>query len=337
MQSLTLPGLIFLLTLLVPAPLGAQIPQPAAQENASDDETLGSWKRVLMRTEFTLWDVTCSDSLHCHAVGDYGVIIRSSDGGGSWTQKLSPNQFALRSIHFFDDSTGITAGFRGSCFRTTDRGESWQTVNLETEATLPGMSVVGNTVWLSGEEGTMLRSSDRGATWTRLASGTDVMLDAISFADARHGWASSVQRTMLRTTDGGDTWTAQDIDSFLPVTTICARSAEECWAAGQHGLLLRTLDGGASWQRIEAYETDYVSIAFDSCGTGWAVGRRGAIVRGERDNLRWRLHDLTTAVSLHGITFLPNNTALAVGLHGMLFRQGQLYPPPAETGETKTP
>lgn len=331
MRLFSLPGLLFLLILIVRAPLPAQIAQPEAGIPETDDETLGSWKRVLMRTEFTLWDVTCTDSLFCHAVGDYGVIIRSTDGGESWTQKLSPNQFALRNIHFFDDSTGIVAGFRGSCFRSTDRGESWQAVALGTEATLPGMSVVGNTVWLSGEEGILFRSTDRGVTWTRLESGTDLMLDAISFADSRHGWASSVQRTMLRTTDGGDTWTEQDIDAFLPVTTIVARSATECWAAGQHGLLLRTLDGGASWQRIEAYETDYVTITFDSCGTGWAVGRRGAIVRGERDNLHWRLHDLTTAKALHGITFLPNNTALTVGLHGMLFRHPQLYPVPAAT------
>ena len=317
-------------------PLVSQDAQTAAHGAATSDETLGSWERVMMKTEFTLWDVTCTDSLRCVAVGDYGVIIRSSDGGRSWTQQLSPNQFALRGVVFFDDSTGVVAGFRGSCFRTTDRGDTWQTADLGTEASLPGMSAVGYTIWLSGEDGTILRSTDRGLTWKHLESGVSVMLDAISFADARHGWASSVQRTMLRTTDGGDSWTEQDIDSFLPVTTICARSATECWAAGQHGLMLRTTDGGASWQRIEAYETDYVSITFDHRGTGWAVGRRGAIVRGERDNLRWRLHDLTTAKALHGITFLPNNTALAVGLHGLPFRPPPLYPvtPPSPAPES---
>jgi photosystem II stability/assembly factor-like uncharacterized protein len=307
-----MPFLLVLL-LLAAAPLSAQ--------------TLGSWERMPNRSEFTLWDLTCTDSLHCYAVGDYGVMLFSTDGGESWTQKLSPNQLALRNIHFFDDSSAIAAGFRGSCFLTTDRGESWASVVLPGEITYPGMSVVGNTVWLSGEDGAMLKSVNRGITWKKLDSGTDVMLDGISFADERHGWASSVQRKLLRSTDGGDSWHEQQIDAFLPVTTVHARSAQECWVAGYHGLIMRTTDGGSTWQRMHAYETDYLALSFDDRGTGWAVGKRGAIVRAEEGNLRWRLHDLTTAESLHAITFLPNNQAIAAGIHGLLFKQRELHPP----------
>lgn len=306
--------ILFVLLLACTHPLAAQ--------------TLGSWQRMSLRTEFSLWDITCTDSLNCYGVGDYGVIIFSTDGGESWTQRLSPDQNALRSVHFFDDSTGIIAGFRGSCFLTTNRGESWTAASLPASVTLPGLSVVGNTVWLSGESGSIFKSTDRGLTWTQLATGTDVMIDAISFADAHHGWASSVQRKLLYSNNGGSTWTEQKIDAFLPITTVRARSALECWVAGYHGLLMRTIDGGRSWQRVDAYETDYSSIKFDARGTGWAVGKRGAIVRGEEGNLRWRLHDLTTARKLHGITFLPDNKALTVGLDGMVFKHYELYPPP---------
>lgn len=291
-------------------------------------QTHANWQRITHRTEFTLWDVTCTDSLRCYIAGDYGVIMSSTDGGESWRQKLTANQFALRSIHFFNDSTGIVTGFSGACFRTQNRGDSWIAVTLPTEVNLPGMSAVGSTVWLSGGEGTILKSTDMGVTWVKLASGTDVMLDAISFADERNGWASSLQRKLLRTRDGGATWHEQAIDTVLPITTVCARSANECWVAGYHGLLMRTVDDGRTWERIDAYGTDYISLAFDAKGTGWAVGRRGAIVRGEEDNLRWRLHDLTTAKALHGITFLPNNQAIAVGMHGVVLKQHELSPPP---------
>ncbi len=291
-------------------------------------QTHGSWERISHRTEFTLWDATCTDSLRCYAVGDYGVIMSSTDGGESWRQKLTANQFALRNIHFFDDSTGIVTGFNGTCFRTQDRGGNWIAVKLPTEVNLPGMSAVGSTVWLSGGDGTILKSTDMGVNWEKLESGTDVMLDAISFADERNGWAGSVQRKLLRTRDGGVTWREQAIDSVLPITTVCARSASECWVAGNHGLIMRTVDDGRSWERVDAYVTDYVTLAFDAKGTGWAVGRRGAIVRGEEGNMRWRLHDLTPAKSLHGIAFLPNNQAIAVGMHGMIFKHHELYPPP---------
>lgn len=293
-------------------------------------QTLGSWERIDHPTEMHMWDVDCADSLHCMIVGDFGVILTTSDGGERWKQQLSKNQFALRNVHFFDDSVVIVAGFRGSCYRSTDRGSNWTTVALPTDVTLPGMSVVGNSVWLSGEKGTIVTSSDRGLSWRTLNSGTDRMLDAISFADPLHGWTSSSQRILLRTTDGGEHWQEQQADAFLPVRTIHARSADECWAAGYHGLLLRTLDGGESWQRIDAYETDYVSLAFDAQGTGWAVGKRGAIVRAENNNLRWRLHDRISTATINAITFLPNNKAVAVGMNGILMKLQECYPAPPE-------
>ncbi|MFZ1728633.1 MAG: YCF48-related protein [Bacteroidota bacterium] len=302
-------------------------------------QTLGSWKRISHRTEFTLWDVTCTDSLRCYIVGDYGVIMYSTDGGESWTQKLSPNQRALRNIHFFNDSTGLISGFNGSCYRTKDRGNSWTECPVNVPTNFAGLSAVGNTVWLCGTGGVIVKSTDQGATWQTLNSGTDVAIDAISFADASNGWATSVQRKVLHTRDGGASWQEQKVEEFLPITTVCARSANECWVAGYHGLLMRTIDGGQSWQQIEAYETDFFSLKFDANGTGWAVGKRGAIVRGEDSNLRWRLHDLTTAKELHAISFLPNNQALTVGLFGMVFKQPLLYPPPpaAPTKSTETP
>ena len=102
---------------------------------------------------------------------------------------------------------------------------------LPVSGNFPGMSAVGSTVWLSGENGVVLRSTDRGATWQQQSTGSDVMIDAISFADPRNGWASSIQRKVFRTNDGGETWVESKTETFLPITTICARSAEECWIA----------------------------------------------------------------------------------------------------------
>ena len=77
-----------LLLLFVFFPAAALMAQP-----------LGSWERVQHRTEFTLWDVAFADSLHGNIVGDYGVIMRTTDGGRSWTQKLSSDQHAVPHIY----------------------------------------------------------------------------------------------------------------------------------------------------------------------------------------------------------------------------------------------
>lgn len=291
-------------------------------------QPIGSWERISHRSTFSLWDVAFTDSLVGVAVGDFGAILRTTDGGESWKQQLSRDQFAFRHVHFLDDSTGIASGFHGTCFRTENGGVTWSKVLLNTDADLPGLSAQGNNIWLSGANGILLKSTDRGRSFTKLESPTDAMLSSISFATERVGWVASVQRKLFRTVDGGASWSEQDVDSFMPVTTVHARSATECWLGGYHGLLLRSIDGGASWQKIDAYDTDYHALLFDDRGIGWAVGKRGAVVRSAIGNLAWRLHDLTAVKNLHGIAMLPNNQAIAVGEGGAVYKLREVHTVP---------
>ncbi len=299
-------------------------------------QTIGAWDRIDILTEFPLWDVTFTDTLNGYVVGDYGAILRTTDGGFTWTQTFSPDQHALRNVHFFNDSTGVTAGFRGSVARTTDRGLSWHKVPIPFDLNFPGMSAYGSTVWICGEEGIILKSTDQGLTWATIKLDTEILLGSISFADEKHGWMASIQRKLWHTTDGGMNWKEQKLDTFLPVAAIHAISPMECWLAGYQGLILHTTDAGKSWMQPPSYQADFYRITMDSTGAGWAVGRRGAIVRGRAGNNNWRLHDVPGTHGIHAITFLPDGAAVAVGDMGMIFRlysigAGEISTPPAES------
>ncbi len=309
--------------------------------SVSVSQTFGTWDRISIKTEFPLWDVTFVDTLRGYAVGDYGVILNTTDGGFTWTQKFTPDQHALRNVHFFNDSTGLTAGFRGSVARTTDRGDTWNKIAIPHDLNFPGMAANGSTVWLCGEEGVLMKSTDQGQTWSTIKTGTDLMLGSISFADERNGWMASLQRKLWRSSDGGATWKEQKLDSFLPVAAIKAVSPQECWLAGYQGLILHTKDAGASWIQYPAYQTDYYKINFDASGSGWAVGRRGAVVRGRENNMNWKLHDIPDIKSIHSITFLPNGAAVAVGDQGSIFRlssiqAGEIITTPTEENKQPT-
>lgn len=283
-------------------------------------QTIGSWQRISTKITFPLWDVAFIDSLRGVAVGDYGVILRTKDGGFTWTHTLSDDQFALRNVHFFDDSTGIAAGFRGSIFRSTDGGERWSKVPIPHDVNFPGMCAVGSTVWLAGEEGLVLKSTDRGTTWKSINSGSPYLLGSIAFSDEQHGWAASMQRQLLRSTDGGLTWKEQKLTTFLPVTSVHALSANDGLLCGYHGLVMRTSDGGASWAQLSSHQADYMCIATDSTGRGWAVGKRGVVAQGRKENFVWKLFDVLETKSLYSICFLPNGAAIAVGDEGGVYR-----------------
>ena len=272
-------------------------------------------------TKTTLWDVCFSDAQHGIAVGDYGVIQRSVDGGRSWKPKKSKDQLAFRNVHFFGKTQGIACGFWSTMFITDDGGDTWSKVDLHMQNHLPGFAAAGwGCLWASGEKGVVLKSTDRGRSWTKKQTDTQFILDAISFADSLHGWCSSVQGALFYTCDGGDTWQKRLAPSKLPVTTIVARGPKECWLGGFNGLVAASSDAGATWKIKPAYTINIQRMRFDTLGRGWAVGNRGAIIRSADGGETWDLFKLTDAGLINSIHFPDDTTIVAVGSAGTILR-----------------
>jgi photosystem II stability/assembly factor-like uncharacterized protein len=60
-----------------------------------------------------------------YAVGDFGTIIKTTDGGTHWTLSASGTAQHLNSVYFTDFSTGYVAGDGGVILKTTDGGAIW--------------------------------------------------------------------------------------------------------------------------------------------------------------------------------------------------------------------
>ena len=101
-------------------------------------------------------------------VGDYGTIVRTTDGGNNWTIQSSGTTEILWGVSFTDGNNGTAVG----------------------------------------ENGTILRTTDGGAHWSPQTSGTALNLRAVSFTDANSGTAVGEGGVILRTTDGGNTLVA---------------------------------------------------------------------------------------------------------------------------------
>jgi len=98
------------------------------------------------------------------AVGGFGTILRTTDGGASWTLQSSGTTNTLLGVSFTDADTGTAVGAGGTILRTTDGG----------------------------------------ASWTLQSSGTLNHLRGVSFADANTGTVVGAGGTILRTTTGGE-------------------------------------------------------------------------------------------------------------------------------------
>lgn len=162
------------------------------------------------------------------AIGEEGVILRSSDGK-TWTQSPSPVNEMLTRIRFSDDKHGWVLGYAGSMLQTDDGGATWKLRHYD---------------------------ADEHAIY-------DVL-----FLDAQHGIAVGGYGTVLETKDGGATWAAgaQPLsDQRLHLNAIVKLGDGSILVVGEHGLLARSTDAGASWK---ALNTPYIGSFFGALPQG---------------------------------------------------------------------
>lgn len=103
--------------------------------------------------------------------------------------------------------------------------------------------------WAAGAEGTLMTTLDGGASWLPRATGVDVTLRAVAFADFSTGVAVGDDGALVRSVDGGESWMRVDAASVgLRAAAISAGGA--AWVVGEAGTVLRSRDGGASFTRV---------------------------------------------------------------------------------------
>lgn len=118
-------------------------------------------------------------------VGEFGLVMRSTDGGINWQQLALGYEGSLFSVNGTDGSAWI-AGLRGNVFYSPDAGDSWRQLNLETETTLLGGAVSGtDQARFVGVGGTLVEIAiaDSGEAVTQLSKASPLTLAALVVAD----------------------------------------------------------------------------------------------------------------------------------------------------------
>jgi photosystem II stability/assembly factor-like uncharacterized protein len=127
----------------------------------SDDGGL-SWSFQLDPPS-TLRDIDFSDSSNGWAVGDGGLVLRSTDGGATWTsQDAGAVGDDLNGVCAVNASTAWVTGEGGFIARTSDGGANW---HAESVPTLAGHTLTAIDVFASGKG--WLTGPQPGGIWHR--------------------------------------------------------------------------------------------------------------------------------------------------------------------------
>lgn len=174
------------------------------------------WSDIDTGTDQRLFSVTLNEEGLGFAVGGFGTIIKTIDGGKNW-QTLQPNwELLLNDFvepHLYDVSIGEN-----------------------------GM------VTIVGEFEIVLRSTDMGESWKIVHKG-DSSLFSLHFSDASLGYAVGQNGRVIKTQNGGESWEPIETNNTSNLLSVLALPTGEVLITGIRTLLVST-DGARSWSQV---------------------------------------------------------------------------------------
>ena len=141
-----------------------------------DLEEFGPWEPLL--------DVWFENNQHGMAVGSYGHIYRTTDGGESWDTHVgatdNTSRYHFNSITQVEGGSLFLASESGIVFHSGDNGDSWEMIETPYHGSYFGVIGTGqeDEVLAFGLRGNIYRSSDLGETWDQVPSDTSRTLNS---------------------------------------------------------------------------------------------------------------------------------------------------------------
>ncbi|MGH7897312.1 MAG: WD40/YVTN/BNR-like repeat-containing protein [Candidatus Binatia bacterium] len=171
------------------------------------------------------YDVRFTDEQNGLIAGEFGHLLKTSDGGQNWTpgqnSLMTPESGIVDPMdlptffgsYLLSGQEALVSGLDGKLARTRNGGQTWQFEPMKLAFEIvdplyqPYMTKDGNG-WAVGAAGEVVHLPAGQTEWKRADLGMQIYtwLRSIDFADAQNGWLVGGYGTILRTTDGGKSW-----------------------------------------------------------------------------------------------------------------------------------
>jgi len=179
------------------------------------------------------------------AVGAYGMIVHTKDGGRNWdyvSALVNPDRLHLNTVLGLPDGTLLVAGEGGNLYRSEDDGAHWLPAQQLSQASLYKlMQLADGRLIAFGFGGTLLSSQDQGKTWKSIKTPASIGL---------YGGRQLADGSLVLSGQGGvllysrdaehfRLWQGTEIGSFMGIEQI---NGGLLGLAGNSGLKIISLD-----------------------------------------------------------------------------------------------
>jgi photosystem II stability/assembly factor-like uncharacterized protein len=202
----------------------------------SDDGGKTYTQAKTMPADCTLTAVTFADAKNGWAVGHWGVIVATTDGGENWQLQHVDTAVdqPLFSVAFKNANEGWAVGLWSLLLHTQDGGKTWTREYLQAPAGSKKADKNLNKIFLdhsgnifiAGESGMVLRSKDSGKSWVYLKTGyTGSFWTGIATSNGAL-YVGGLRGSFYRSKDSGATWKALDLGSKASVTGMIEQAGQ---------------------------------------------------------------------------------------------------------------
>jgi photosystem II stability/assembly factor-like uncharacterized protein len=237
--------------------------------------------------DVTLTGVSFVDGQQGWAVGHWGVVLATQDGGETWTLQRQDAQVdrPLFAVHFFDARHGVAVGLWSLVLVTGDGGASWRNVDLlppegsrKADLNLLGLFADdAGRLFAAAERGMVLRSDDRGASWNYAATGYKGSFWTGLALPGGVLLAGGLRGSLYRSSDDGRSWARVETGSKASITGMAVREGKVV-AVGLDGLVLRSADAGATFtSEVRADRAALTGVSLGPGGHAVFLSRQGVV------------------------------------------------------------
>lgn len=237
----------------------------------SDDSGKSFRQATEVPVQASLLDVFFVSEKKGWAVGHWGTILATEDGGEHWQIQHSDPAIdrPFFSVWFRDAEEGWAVGLWSLVYKTVDGGRSWQKVTLppppgERDSDTNLMKIFGDAHGnpiIAAERGRVIRSLDGGQTWEYLSTGYGgTFWTGLTLKDGSLIVAGMLGN-IYRSTDDGKTWARMQSGTGNSLTDIIQEPGGRLLVVGLGGTVLTSDNGGFAFSPDQAAQpVNYTAI-----------------------------------------------------------------------------
>jgi photosystem II stability/assembly factor-like uncharacterized protein len=179
-----------------------------------------------------LMDVWFQDANRGWAVGAFGTLVATANGGQHWVSRATeldnPDEFHLNAVTGDGKGRVFIAGEAGVMFRSTDGGRNWESLEPFYEGSWFGSvySAQNDTLYIFGLRGNLYRSMDFGTSWEQVPNDSNSTLAGGSVTPEGEIVLVGGVGTRLLSTDGGQSFRRTLLEDRLSLSAGLGRDGK---------------------------------------------------------------------------------------------------------------